>query len=965
MSGRAVGRRLALGTIVALSAVALTAVPGARVAVAQTPMFDSTPNPLPPNVAGQSFEGLSLSEVGDQVGLVGTNRALGTVTVVMSSYGCQSGFWNTDTCSTTVGSTFSVPITFNMYQVGANNTVGSLIATRTQTFIIPYRPSDDDVNCPPSGDSGHGRWFDSGSSTCNRGMATKITFDFSQQGVILPAHVIYGVAFNTTHSGYNPVGTGAACFSGSGGCGYDYLLVGLNPVGSRVGTDVDATTIYQNSSVGSTYCDGGAAGTGGFRLDSPSNGCWAGTTPAVQIDLRQAQTLVVDNTNTCPNASYTTIQSAVNAAMAGDTVFVCAGTYNELVTVTTPNLTLQGAQAGVDARAGRPAPNETVVEGAGGGGFLLNADGVKVDGFTIENNGALANAGAGIDLSVAHSGYTIVNNLIQNNSIGVYANSSGAKATLIQHNFFSANNNTAQPNFGNGVYTDQGSANITIDSNLFQFQNSGSIVFAATPSPGEHAVTVTGNTITDAAASFASVTGLSVSGNSITGTVNGGVVLAGGDTFTTVDGNTVQGVTGPGVQLCNCLGATANGKSITITDNTITGNTNGIEMDAGGTTLNVLSSFNRIAGDSGSGVRNNSAQTLNAVDNWWGCNGGPGTTGCDTVTGSGTTTDNPWLVLTVSSNKVKAAASVTITVDLNHDSNGASTVTQGNIPDDTVVALNSTVGTLSQPSVELAGGTATATLAPLGSFGKATVTGTLDGEAATCQVTFFRPSMSINNVSMVDGSTGTTSMNFTVTLSAVTDTTVSVSYEAADGTATSNTSGLGNPDYDPATGTLTFAPGVTQQSLSVNIHGYPFNEPTETFTVSLFNPSSNVIIWKGTGTGTILNDDPVPKISVTGPSQQVFAGKAAAFSISLATPSDQTVSVKFATLNGTAVSTTDYQPVSGVLTFTPGVTTLYVSVHTVIDAHPDPAEIFYLVLSSPTNGTLGTTAKAPATIHTH
>jgi hypothetical protein len=47
---------------------------------------------------------------------------------------------------------------------------------------------------------------------------------------------------------------------------------------------------------------------------------------------------------------YPTIGAAVAAAQSGDTIDVDPGTYNELVTVNVPNLTINGAQAGVDAR---------------------------------------------------------------------------------------------------------------------------------------------------------------------------------------------------------------------------------------------------------------------------------------------------------------------------------------------------------------------------------------------------------------------------------------------------------------------------------------------------------------------------------------------------------------------------------------------------------------------------------------
>jgi pectin methylesterase-like acyl-CoA thioesterase len=43
--------------------------------------------------------------------------------------------------------------------------------------------------------------------------------------------------------------------------------------------------------------------------------------------------IVDDNLLDCPNAQYTTIQSAVTAAVPGDKIKVCAGTYIEQVTI--------------------------------------------------------------------------------------------------------------------------------------------------------------------------------------------------------------------------------------------------------------------------------------------------------------------------------------------------------------------------------------------------------------------------------------------------------------------------------------------------------------------------------------------------------------------------------------------------------------------------------------------------------
>ncbi|HEV3259557.1 MAG TPA: hypothetical protein VG013_22010, partial [Gemmataceae bacterium] len=55
--------------------------------------------------------------------------------------------------------------------------------------------------------------------------------------------------------------------------------------------------------------------------------CFVGAGPAAAKEFR------VSNNGSCPNADYSTIQSAVTAAGPGDTVKVCPGTYTEQVTV--------------------------------------------------------------------------------------------------------------------------------------------------------------------------------------------------------------------------------------------------------------------------------------------------------------------------------------------------------------------------------------------------------------------------------------------------------------------------------------------------------------------------------------------------------------------------------------------------------------------------------------------------------
>ncbi|MHB0960176.1 MAG: S8 family serine peptidase [Pirellulaceae bacterium] len=108
--------------------------------------------------------------------------------------------------------------------------------------------------------------------------------------------------------------------------------------------------------------------------------------------------------------------------------------------------------------------------------------------------------------------------------------------------------------------------------------------------------------------------------------------------------------------------------------------------------------------------------------------------------------------------------------------------------------------------------------------------------------------LSINDVSMNEGRRGNTVFTFAVTRSGNTAGSVTVSYATADGTA------LAGSDYTAASGTLTFADGVTSQVINVNVQGDRTAEEHETFVVNLSNVVGGEIL-DGQGVGTIVNDD--------------------------------------------------------------------------------------------------------------
>jgi hypothetical protein len=229
-------------------------------------VYNNIPDPQPANVPSVGFEATSTSEFGGQIGLSGSNRENPTVTVLMSSWACESGGW-TSGCTTTPGSTFTHPVTLNIYNVGPGNSVGSLVATDTETFTMPYRPSSDGCGGDPTA-------YTAVDTSCNHGIAFPISFSFN--GTTLPDNVIIGVAYNTSHYGSDPIGTTGP---------YDSLNVGTAgapTVGTALPTANDA---YQNSTWNGAYCDNGVSGTGTFRLDA---GCWTGYLPAFTVTASPA-----------------------------------------------------------------------------------------------------------------------------------------------------------------------------------------------------------------------------------------------------------------------------------------------------------------------------------------------------------------------------------------------------------------------------------------------------------------------------------------------------------------------------------------------------------------------------------------------------------------------------------------------------------------------------------------------------
>ena len=96
----------------------------------------------------------------------------------------------------------------------------------------------------------------------------------------------------------------------------------------------------------------------------------------------------------------------------------------------------------------------------------------------------------------------------------------------------------------------------------------------------------------------------------------------------------------------------------------------------------------------------------------------------------------------------------------------------------------------------------------------------------------------------------TTLFTFTVTLSAAYDQAVTMSFQTVNGTATTS-----DGDYIAKTGTLTFAPGETSKTITIEVKGDSKKEADEMFYLDLYGLSSNSLFTKNRGIGNILNDD--------------------------------------------------------------------------------------------------------------
>ncbi|MFM1770161.1 MAG: Calcium-dependent protease precursor [Verrucomicrobiota bacterium] len=212
------------------------------------------------------------------------------------------------------------------------------------------------------------------------------------------------------------------------------------------------------------------------------------------------------------------------------------------------------------------------------------------------------------------------------------------------------------------------------------------------------------------------------------------------------------------------------------------------------------------------------------------------------------------------------------------------------------------------------------------------------------------PTLAIEDVTLTEGDGGTSLAQFDVQLSTRSGQTVTVRYATASGSAAA---GL---DFQASAGTVTFPPGILNQTVSIPVLGDPYAESNKFFVVNLTN-ANGATIARSQARGTILDNDADPLLRITDSAAaegQAGGSNHVTFQLSLSSRSGKPITVNYATTGGSALTSKDFLPARGTLSFAPGQTNQTLRVTSVGDTVSESNETFLVSLAAPVNAFLAT-----------
>ncbi len=200
--------------------------------------------------------------------------------------------------------------------------------------------------------------------------------------------------------------------------------------------------------------------------------------------------------------------------------------------------------------------------------------------------------------------------------------------------------------------------------------------------------------------------------------------------------------------------------------------------------------------------------------------------------------------------------------------------------------------------------------------------------------------VSVGDASVIEGNVGSPMAELRLSLDYPVQEAVVVEYATSPGSA------MVGEDFEGAANTVVFISGETAKDIFIRVFPDNLDEVDETFFLNLVSVQG-AAISDGTGQVVIIDDDAanlsLADVIVVEPTSGT---RSATFSVGLSSPSASSVTMSYATVDGTAVAGSDYQATNGTLVLPAGTTLAHIDVPVLADAFVEPVETFSLRLQS-------------------